>query len=69
MKHNMGKTDKMIRTAIALIIAVLYFVGVIKGTLAIVLLIVATVLLLTNFISFCPLYTVLGINTNKEDKA
>lgn len=69
MKNNMGRTDKMIRTAIALIIAVLYFVGVIKGTLAIVLLVVATVLLLTNFISFCPLYTVLGINTNKDKTA
>jgi hypothetical protein len=26
----------------------------------------AIIFLLTSFISFCPLYTILGINTNKK---
>jgi hypothetical protein len=66
MKKNMGSTDKMIRSAIGIIIAILYYSGIITGTLAIVLLAFAIVFLLTSFISFCPLYALLGINTNKK---
>jgi hypothetical protein len=66
MKKNMGSTDKLIRSAIGIIIAILYYTGIITGTLAIVLLAFAIIFLLTSFISFCPLYTLLGINTNKK---
>lgn len=66
MKKNMGNTDKAIRTAIALLIAILYFTNVISGTTGIVLLVLAIVFLLTSLVSFCPLYTLLGINTNKK---
>lgn len=65
MKKNMGSADKTIRTIIALIIAGLYFGNVITGTLGIVLLVLAIVFLLTSFIGFCPLYTIVGMNTNK----
>lgn len=67
MKKNMGSTDKLIRSVIGIIIAILYYSGIITGTLAIVLLAFAIVFLLTSFISFCPLYTLLGINTNKKE--
>jgi hypothetical protein len=66
MKKNMGATDKLIRSVIGIIIAILYYAGIITGTLAIVLLAFAIIFLLTSFISFCPLYTLLGINTNKK---
>jgi hypothetical protein len=66
MKKNMGTTDKLIRSVIGIIIAILYYAGIITGTLAIVLLAFAIIFLLTSFISFCPLYTLLGINTNKK---
>ena len=66
MKKNMGSTDKLIRSVIGIIIAILYYAGIITGTLAIVLLAFAIIFLLTSFISFCPLYTLLGINTNKK---
>ena len=65
MKKNMGSTDKIIRTIIALVIAGLYFGNVITGKLGIVLLIFAVVFLLTSLISFCPLYKPLGISTRK----
>lgn len=69
MKKNMGSVDKLIRLAVAAIIAVLYFMGIISGTLGIVLLGIALVLALTSFISFCPLYVPFGINTcSKKDK-
>ena len=66
MKPNMGTTDKIIRLAIAALIAVLYFTNVIPGTLGIVLLIFAAVFVLTSLISFCPLYPLFGMNTGKK---
>ena len=62
----MGSIDKAIRIIIAAIIAGLYFTNVISGTLGIVLLVFAGVFVLTSLISFCPLYTLLGINTSKK---
>ena len=66
MKKNMGSTDRIIRIIIAAIVAVLYYSGRINGTMAIILGIVAGVFLLTSLINFCPLYKMLGINTNKQ---
>lgn len=66
MKKNVGTVDKIIRIAIALIIAILYLTNIISGALAVILLIIAVVMLLTSLISFCPLYLPLGINTEKK---
>ena len=64
----MGSTDKAIRFLIAISIGLLYFTNTISGTIAIVLGVLALVFILTSFVSFCPLYTLFGINTNKEKK-
>ena len=66
MKANMGGVDRIIRVLIAAIIATLYMTQVISGTLGIVLLVLAGVFVLTSLISFCPLYTLVGINTCKK---
>lgn len=63
MKKNMGTTDRVIRFIIAVIIGVLYYTGVISGTLGIVLLVLAGIFVLTSFISFCPLYAPFGISS------
>jgi len=63
MKKNVGKTDKMIRVILALLLAVLVITGVVEGTLSIVLVVAAAILLFTSFMSFCGLYTLLGIST------
>lgn len=63
MKKNMGTADRVIRIIIAATVGVLFFTGVIPGTLGIVLLILAGVFLLTSLISFCPLYSLVGIRT------
>ena len=65
MKKNMSKIDGAIRITIAAVIAILYFAGVIEGTLGIILLILGGVFVLTSFISFCPLYAPFGISTCK----
>ena len=63
MKKNMGNADRLIRVIIAALIAYLYYNGTISGTLGTILLIFASVFVLTSLIKFCPLYTLLGINT------
>lgn len=67
MKKNMGLTDRIIRIAAALFVGVLYFMGTITGTVALVLGGVAVIMVLTSFISFCPLYLPFGINTAKKE--
>lgn len=59
----MGGADRIIRTIIAITVGVLYWQGIIQGTLAYVLLALAVIFLLTSFISFCPLYKLVGLNT------
>ena len=63
MKKNMGNADRIVRFLIAALVAVLYFTNTITGTLGIVLLVVAGVFVLTSLVSFCPLYTLIGMNT------
>jgi hypothetical protein len=67
MKKNMGKTDRLIRVIIAIVISGLVVGNILTGTLAIVLLALAGVFLLTSIINFCPLYTLFGINTCPKD--
>lgn len=63
MKKNMGSLDRGIRIAIAVIFAVLFSTGIVTGVLGTILLIVGGVFIATSVVSFCPLYTLLGINT------
>ena len=63
MKPNMGNTDRIIRVLIAAVFAYLYFSGTVTGTLGLILLILGGVFVLTSLVSFCPLYTLVGINT------
>ncbi len=63
MKANMGSIDRIIRLVIAMILAAFYFTDTITGTVGMVFLAIAAVFTLTSLVSFCPLYTLLGINT------
>lgn len=68
MKKNIGSADKTIRLILAAIIAVLFFTNTITGTLGIVLMVLAVVLVLTSFVNICLLYLPFGINTVKINK-
>jgi len=61
MKHNMTTADRIIRVIIAVIIAILYFSNAIPAAWGLTLMMVSFVFMLTAFINFCPLYTLLGI--------
>ncbi|MBL0300314.1 MAG: DUF2892 domain-containing protein [Cytophagaceae bacterium] len=66
MKKNMGLIDRGLRVLVALVLAFLYYNGTLTGTWGIVALVIAVVFLLTSLISFCPLYTVIGLNTSDK---
>lgn len=66
MKKNMGSTDRIIRIAVAILIAVLYFTNTISGTVALILGAFAIIFIITSFISVCPLYMPFGISTRKK---
>lgn len=65
MKKNMGSVDRIIRLIIAAVLAILYYMEIISGTVGIILLALAAIFLLTSFISFCPLYLPFGLSTCK----
>jgi len=68
MKKNMGTTDQLIRIILAVVFNILYFTGTVPGTWGTVLMVTGGFFLATSFISFCPLYTLIGINTRKVNK-
>ena len=63
MKKNMGTADRVIRLLVAAVFAWLYFSGTVTGALGIIMVLAGGVFVLTSFFSFCPLYTLVGLNT------
>lgn len=68
MKKNMGSADSIIRLIIAAIIAILFYSNIISGTLGVVLLVLAGVFVLTAIFKFCPIYTIVGLNTCSKEE-
>ena len=65
MKSNVGKSDKVIRISLAVLIVILFVTKIITGVLAYVLLGFGLILILTSLMSFCPIYKLLGVNSCK----
>jgi|JI10StandDraft_1071094.scaffolds.fasta_scaffold570032_2 esterase/lipase len=63
MKQNMGNIDRGLRAAVALVIAGLYFGGILSGTVAIALGVVGIVMLATSLVGSCPAYIPFKLNT------
>ncbi|HBS06253.1 MAG TPA: DUF2892 domain-containing protein [Leptospiraceae bacterium] len=66
MKLNMGIIDRIVRVLVAVGIGVLYWQGIITGTLGIVLLVLGGVFVLTSLVGFCPLYLPLKLSTKGD---
>jgi len=58
--HNVGKIDRIIRLAVAAVLATLFFTHVLTSAFFIVL---ALVLAFTSLNRCCPIYTILGLGT------
>ena len=69
MKANMGTIDRAIRAIVGIALIASWPLGLLEGTLAIVLPVVGVVMLVTAALRWCPPYMLLGINTGapKED--
>jgi hypothetical protein len=68
MEKNMGSADRIIRAIIAAIVLVLFMTKIITGTLGMVLITFSVMFLLTSFVSFCPLYRIIGLSTLRKKK-
>ena len=66
MKMNLGTIDRVIRLILAIGVSILFFTGIIPGTVGIILMVLAAVFLITAFIGFCPLYFPFGISTKNK---
>ncbi len=69
MKKNVGSADRIIRVILAAVFAVLYFTGIVPGTVGLVLVALSGIFVLTSLISFCPIYAIVGLNTCTAKKA
>jgi len=66
MSRNESNLDRMIRVAVA-VVAVIGAVAVgSSSVLGVILFVAAGILLVTAAVGFCPLYRLLGINTDKR---
>lgn len=65
MKKNVGNGDRFLRIMIGIIVLITVMSGIIEGTLMWIALAVGVMMVLTSSLQFCPLYTLLGINTCK----
>ncbi len=65
MQVNEGVLDRIVRLAIVIVIIVLFFLNMLPGYWAL-LLIVSGAFLMSAITGYCPLYTVLGIKTCKK---
>ena len=63
MTKNMSTIDRIVRLILAVTVGVLYLTGLISGTVAIILGILAIVFLLTSLVGFCPLYAPFKLST------
>jgi hypothetical protein len=63
MKTNMAVWDRMIRIIVA---AILIYKWATSGGLWWIAGIIGIVFILTSFIGYCPLYTLLGFKTRKD---
>ena len=63
MNKNVGTIDRSIRAIVGIAAIAAYAMGMVAGTLGIILLVVGIVMLGTAAIGWCPPYALLGINS------
>jgi Flp pilus assembly protein TadB len=65
MKTNESTLDRIIRVILGIVLLALYLMGIVGGTLGIILVVLGAILLITGIIGFCPLYALLKFKTKK----
>ncbi|NPA47006.1 MAG: DUF2892 domain-containing protein [Chlorobi bacterium] len=68
MKKNIGFADKIIRLILAFILLLVIWFNLVQDkTWQIAVLVIALIAALTSFLEYCPIYSILKINTRKEE--
>jgi hypothetical protein len=67
MKKNMGTADRSIRILAAVVIFALIYTETLQGTLAWILGALSVIFIFTSFVSWCPIYTLIGMSTAKKE--
>lgn len=69
MKKNVGNTDRFVRVMFGIILLILFMSGAIKDSMwNWIILGISSILIITSFATFCPLYALLGKNTCEVKK-
>ena len=66
---NVGSIDRMARVILGAALIALPLLGLVasaSSTLGIVLMVAGAVLVVTGFVSFCPLYRIIGASTRSQ---
>lgn len=66
MKVNEGTLDRTLRVVVGIVLLALGLLHVVSGAWLWVVAILGAILLITGLVGFCPLYTLLKINTLKK---
>jgi hypothetical protein len=67
MKKNVGKMDRIVRIALAIVLIILAYAKVIPQNLSIAVYMVSAIIAMTGFVRICPLYKVLHKSTVREE--
>ncbi len=68
MKQNVGVLDTAIRSVIAIIMLAIAAEGLLPGTLSMILVIMGLGLWISCASGVCPIYSLFGIDTYKEQR-
>ncbi len=63
---DVGWLDKVVRYGVSVILISLHLTGKVTGTIGILTLALARIILATGIFRFCPVYSVLGLTTCKS---
>ncbi len=66
---NVGSADRLIRIVIGAALILLPLLGAIasaSSTLGLVMMVIGAVLIVTGFVSFCPIYRIIGASTRPK---
>lgn len=66
MKTNVGGNDKILRLGVAIVLIILFYKSILKGTLGLIGLIIAFLLTLSSLIGFSFLYSIFKIDTSRK---
>ena len=67
MKKNVGKMDRIVRIALAIVLIILAYAKIIPQNLSVAVYIVSAIIAMTGFVRICPLYKVLHKSTVREE--